>query len=348
MSTMTLEQPMSGPVFQGSAPISIPLPRPDSSLYLPINASGVRYELELPIVGNPIIEDNKIEARFIVDDNVYLDLNLIGQRIKAENKFIGWFSLFYQIEQRRPRAHFVADNLMAIIGLAGSVDLKIFELGMSTNLNFDFPLLEISKMLCRRQVAYRLMVIEKATGKEFLLPPTISAGESSTINFVYHAIVDRSFTWGSGRIEGVIPAIQQWLNLPIQPFNFPPIEKLVKETIFEQPINLGPAKIIIEDAVVLHSDKVRRELAKLDGQLVDITVESLSGQVRYEFMAAPQLPANPWEENIQRLIDLEDQLDSTLVTRYHALAASTLEGLNEEEKKSITSRPELDENAFID
>src|SRR5436309_540419 len=128
MSTITLDQPIIGQALQGSIPISLPLPGSDSNISLLINAPGFHYELEVPIVGNPIIEDNRIVARFIVDDNVYLDLNLIGQSIKLENRFkSGQFSLFYKVEEQRPRAHFVANTLMAVIGLAGELDLRISE-----------------------------------------------------------------------------------------------------------------------------------------------------------------------------------------------------------------------------
>src|SRR5205085_9922874 len=144
------------------SPISLPFLKSDSNLSLLINASDVSYRLEAPIVDSPIIEDDKIIARFIVDDNVYLDLHLMGQGVESKNKFkVGQFSLFYHIKERRPRAHFIADTLMAVIGLAGRLDLKISEPEVNTTLNFEQPLLEISKMLKRRQTAYRLMVIEE-------------------------------------------------------------------------------------------------------------------------------------------------------------------------------------------
>ena len=138
MSTVTLEQPMTSPVVQGNVLNSIPLPKPDSNVSLFSDDPIVHYTLEAPIVGSPVIEDNRITARFSVDDNVYLSLNLIGQSVEQENKFkVGQFSLFYQIEERRPRAHFIADTLMAVLGLAGRVYLKISEPEVSTNLNLE-------------------------------------------------------------------------------------------------------------------------------------------------------------------------------------------------------------------
>src|SRR5437588_35256 len=328
MSTVTLDQPMTGPVVLGSVPISIPLPKPDSNFSLLINAPGVRYRLEAPVIDSPVIENDKITARFIIDNNVYLELNLIGQSVEQENKFkVGQFSLFYQIEERRPRAHFVADTLMAVMGLAGRLDLKISEPEVSTTLNFEQSLLEISKMLKRRQTAYRLMVIEEAAGKQFLLPSAISEGETGRIAFVYHAIVDRSFIWPGRNFNTSIPATPENASLFAQLFQssiWPlPVES-VSETVLGQSIHLGRAIVIIEDAVVTNPDEVRKQLEARDGRLVNIEIRSLSGQDKYEFTEIPYSSNVLWEPKIQALINLEPYLDAAITGRYHALAASTL------------------------
>ena len=352
MSTVTLDQPITGPVIQGTVPISLPLPKPDSSLSLLINAPRVNYRLEAPIVDSLVIEDNRIIVRFNVDDNVYLDLNLIGQSIEHENEFkVERFSLFYQIEEQRPRAHFVANTLMAVLGLAGKVYLKISEPEVSTDLNLEPSLLEISKMLHIRQTAYRLMVIEEATGKQFLLPSAISERDIERIAFIYHAIVDRSFIWLGRSFNTSIPATQENVasfDQRVQSSIWPlPVESL-SETVFSQPIPLGRATVTIEDAVVTNPDEVRKQLEARDGRLVNLEIRSLSGQDKYEFTELPYKSDILWEPKIQTLIDLEPYLDAALTERYHALAASTLEGLTEEEKTAITARPELDEKAFLE
>ncbi|HLL16930.1 MAG TPA: hypothetical protein VK388_17860 [Pyrinomonadaceae bacterium] len=352
MSTLTLNEPLISPILRGTIPISLPLPGQDSNLSLHISAPGVSYKLEAPLVDSPIIEDNKIVARFIVDANVYLDLTLTGQSLIYEERFkYGQFSLFYNIEERRPRAHFVADTLMAVMGLAGRLELKISEPEVSTNLNFDFPLLEISKMLHRRQTAYRLMVIEKATGKQFLLPSTMTEGEVGRIAFVYHAIVDRSFIWSGRSFEGLMPATQQYASLlaqPVQPSIWAqPIDSL-SETILGQQIDLGHSVISMEDAVIESLDEIREQLKAGDGRQIALKIRSLSGQNKYEFIEAPYLSDISWEPKIQALIDLEPYLDAAIVDRYHGLAASTLAGLTEEEKKEVTTFPDLDEAFMAD
>ncbi len=350
MSTVTLDQPVTDPIIQGSVPLSLPLPKLGSKLSLLINAPGVLYQLEAPIVDSPTIDDGKITARFIVDDDVYLDLNLTGQSIEQENKFkSGQFSLLYKIEAQRPRAHFVANTLLAVIGLVGSFDLKIAEPEVSTILNFETPLLEISKMLKRRQMAYRLMVIEKAAGKQFFLPSAVSEREIERIAFVYHAIVDRSLVWPGGSLNISATATQENAFLfaqAVQSSSWPLPEQSISETVFGQPINLGRATVTIEDAVVTNADEVLRQLEAGDGREINIEVHSLTGRDRYEFIDNTYPSEVSWEPKIQALIDLEPYLNAAIVERYHALAAATLEGLTEEQKVAITARPELDEQAF--
>lgn len=350
MSTVVVEQPMTGPAVQGSVPISIPLPKPDSNLSLLINAPGVRYRLEALVVDSPIIEDNRIIVRFIVDDNVYLGLTLMGQSIEQENEFkVGRFFLSYQIEEQRPRSHFVANTLMAFLGLAGKLDLKISEPEVSTILNLEPSLLEISKMLHRRQTAHRLMVIEEATGKQFSLPSAIPEREIETIAFVYHAIVERAFIWPSGSSEHFIPATKEYASLfaeLVQPFDWSLPVGSLSEIVLGQSLDLGRATVTIGDAVVRNLDEVRRQLEILDGHLITLEIGSMSGQVKYEFTEIPDASGISWETKIQAIIDLEPYLDAAISERYHALAAATLEGLTDEEKAAVMARPELDEHAF--
>ncbi|HLM58027.1 MAG TPA: hypothetical protein VK422_18120 [Pyrinomonadaceae bacterium] len=303
------------------------------------------------MAGSPVIEAEKIMARFIVDDNVYLDLNLTGHKVEQKSVFgAGQFSLFYQIEERRPRAHFVADTIMAVIGLAGRLDLKISEPKVSSNLNFEMPLLEISKMLRRRQTGYRLMFIEEVTGQQFLIPSGIWDKEIEDIAFVYHALVDRSFVWPrSGSFTGHIPATPKFASLfaqVVQPFPFSlPVDSL-SETVLGQTVNLGPATVTIEAAGVKNLGEVQAQLEARDGHHVPVEIESMSGLVKYEFTEMPYTSRVVWEPKIQTLINLEPYLDAAITERYHALAAATLDGLTEEEKEEVTTRPEIGE-AFL-
>jgi hypothetical protein len=237
---------------------------------------------------------------------------------------------------------------MAVLGLAGKVYLKISEQEIRT-LNLDPSLLEISKMLHRSQTAYRLMVIEKATGKEFFLPSGIWENEIKKISFVYHAIVDRSFMWPGGSLTSSIPATQENASnfgQLAQPFDGPLPEQSLTETVLGQSIYLGRAIVTMEGAVVKNLDEVREQLDAGDGRQVTLEIHSM--QDKYEFTEIPYSSNVSWEPKIQALIDLEPYLDAAIAERYNTLAASTLAGLTEEEKEGITTRPEIGEAFLID
>ena len=93
---------------------------------------------------------------------------------------------------------------------------------------------------------------------------------------------------------------------------------------------------------------LREELRKDDGHTVEVRIRSRIGLAHYSVPDAPRLPDRAWNEDLQMLIGMESQLDTALVERYNALAASTLEGLDDEEKAAITERPDLGEEAFVD
>lgn len=89
---------------------------------------------------------------------------------------------------------------------------------------------------------------------------------------------------------------------------------------------------------------------ELFGNKVDLGIQKVSivkrGIMKVESITTPHLPKNVFNKDIQKLIDLDSKLDSIVLDKYFALAASTLEGLTEEQKKAITERPNLDEDAF--
>jgi hypothetical protein len=259
-------------------------------------------------------------------------------------------SWVFDVAEPRPQAAFIVSTLSAIFFLTERFSLKIPGLELDEKLNFNVTLLEISRRLKQRQIAYRLMVIEKATGKEFFLSPIPTDKELSSINFVYHAIADRTFVWPAGTLKSDLPASKELLTLldqAGQAFRLPYSEEHWTELVLDQSIDLGKALITIPDAIVKNPGDLRQELALTDGHPVKVSFESLSGQVIYEFPDAPRLPDTPWDSKIQAMVDIESDLDNALIERYHALAAATLAGLTEEEKAAVTVRPELDEDAFL-
>lgn len=340
--------------LSGAAPgglLSVPLGIVVGRVDIPISGPNFQYRLQAQIISEELVGGDKFIARFTVDENVDFILTLIGKQIDQGARF-EWreFSLNHHISDHRPRAHFVASTLMATFALAGGFHLRIPELKIDQTLNIAVPLPEISKLLQSRQMAYRFMVIEQATGTEFLLPISVPPADKSALAFIYHAIVDRSFVWHSGKLVSSIPARKESLALPFlnQPSCVSNEEDSFSRTLLDQSISLGPATITIGDAVVEHLDAVRRELESDDGHQVRVEIHSLSGREKYDFLEAPRLPKLPWDSKIKGLIDLESGLDSALFMSYNALAAASLNGLSEEEKAEITARPEIGEAFLID
>jgi hypothetical protein len=311
------------------------------------------FQLAAPLT-SARFQGNSLIHEASVDNDTRVVLTLTGSLVEDSNEFaLEQTFLKMAVAEARARAGFVAATLTAMIGLAGEVDLRIPGMKPDLKLSFDVPLSEISRMLHHRQVAYRLMVIERATGMQFLLPPIITDHEEEVIAFIYRAIVDRSFIWPSQIAQVSVPATKEWLcrltlaqlaDIPI-PYSIP--SQPISETLLGQPIFLGHGTVIIEDGIIQQADDVRRELEREDGHPVKVVIRSLGGQIRYELPEAPRLPNTPWDSKIQALIDLESQLDARLADRYHALAAATLADLTEEEKKAVTARPELEEDAFL-
>lgn len=350
MSATIINEPSTDGAIHGAllTPLMLPESLPDFSLE--ITASGLSYHLDAPLIGDPVVEENKFIAKFAVDRHVVLIVTLIGERIGVGAEFrASRYLLNCRRTEPQVRAEFVRSTILAVLGFAGRIGLRIPDLGIDTSLVFDLPLQEISHQLQLRQIANRLMVIEQATGKEFSLPEISSSQAIDFVNRVYRAIVDRSFVGPMDPIEHVVPAIKEmlpWLESydGVTRQVFGPL--LTSTNLFNQTISLGNARIIVDDAFIVEGERVRRELSANDGHLVNVIISSLSGQALYETPEAPQLVSSKWDSTVKLLISLEAQLDQSLAERYHALAASTLDGLTQDKRAEITTRPELDPEAF--
>jgi hypothetical protein len=350
MSATIINEPSVDGAIHGAFLTPLMLPESLPHFSLEITASGLSYHLDAPLIGDPAIAENEFVAKFAVDKNVILIVTLIGEWSGPGAEFRATrYLLNCRLTEPRARAQFIRSTVLAILGFSGKIGLKIPELGIDTYLLFDLPLQEISHQLQLRQLAYRLLIIERATGKEFSIPETSSSQEIDYANRVYHAIVDRSFVGPIDPVEHVVPAVNEalaWLES---------YEGITKQTygplpastqLFNQTISLGNARIIVDDAYVVEADRVRSELSANDGHLVRVVISSLSGQGVYETPEAPHLASLAWDSTVDLLISLEEQLDESLAKRYHALAASTLATVPPDKRAELTARPELDPEAF--
>lgn len=324
-------------------------------LHLPLQISIPEFHVDLALSIKELkseMESGEVILFAVVDSGSTLILTLIGELSREEDKFqIKQVGLNIETVNKSTRSDFVRASLRVMLSLAEDVYLRIPELQLDLSLKFEEPLLDISQMLKRRQIVYRIMVIERSIGYTFELPLDISGEQVKNITLIYHAIVERSFVWPINEVGYGFPATEEVLNrllflnqLPSATFG----PHQITITVFGKQISLGNGYVTVEDKFIENFDEVQKELACNDDHIVKVVVRSLTGQGRYDLPEAPRLPDIPWEERLQGLINLEDQLDAALVARYHALAASTLEGLTEEEKAEITISSNIGEAFLIE
>ena len=243
-------------------------------------------------------------------------------------------------------ACFVASSFYAAVGMGERVRILIPELGLDLNQAFQATLSAISEKLQWRQVAYRVMVVERATGFKFELPSALSGIDVEHLAFIYYAVVERTFLFPFSTVTyPALPAtksnLEQITNLSSKNFIVVGPDSLNK-SFLGKTIPLGDdAVFIIADAAIDNFDQVREELARDDGHSVEIVIRSLSGQAEYRLPSAPRMPDTAWEPFIQKLVNMDAVLDARLAERYHTLAAATLSGLSDAEKEIATVRPDL-------
>jgi hypothetical protein len=236
------------------------------------------------------------------------------------------------------RAEFVASTLTAALALGGAATVRLVD-GDVRFRGFDLPLAQISDLLRTRETSLRLMAIGAAIHAEFEFPPHLSGAEIQAIDFVRHAIIDRTFTWPTPRHPLTLPANEPNLRR-LQSTTKPARIEIPRTTTVEllgHEIPLGTTRVIMEGAVIEDLDHVVTDVLRLDGHPVQAYVRSLEGRATIECPEAPILPEHPWTEDEAALISLEEQLCSRLTERYNILAAGTLAGLSEAEKADLTN-----------
>lgn len=319
------------------------------SIEISVPDFGGSFRLELTDFDDSEIESGRVVVRAAIDTTATMVLTMFGESDR-EGFHTKQFSFGFESSKKTAESDFRLSTLRAVLSLASQTRLVAPGLGLDHWFRLNESLRDISEMLKLRQTMYRLMVIERATGQRFKVPSFIQGGDMEAISFLYHAITERSFGWP---FEGVLTIIYEagkdlamLLEEANQKSNFPH-PCLQRESLFGVEIELGLGAITIIDKHIEDFEQVIEELRKDDGHKVAVNVRSRIGLARYNMRDAPGLPAN-WNEDLKMLIDMESQLDAALVERYNALAASTLEGLDDEEKAAITERPHLGEEAFVD
>jgi hypothetical protein len=288
----------------------------------------------------------KIFMKVEIDANVEASITFTGTMTEHGASFeIEEVSFRLAPTKDCARADFVASTINAALNLSQRVHLQMPESGLDLALGFDLPLIEISRLLQSRQTSFRLMTIERATGNRFDLPRDgFSGNEIGVINFVFRSIVERRFVFLLNSVQVYIEAsedgaerLKSFKESDALTFGPDPVTK----SLLGVEIRLGRQTAKISEPFIEEFDRVQQEVLRRDGHLVPVMIRSLTNQAVYELPEAPSLPPDPWNDRIQRLIDLERDLDSRLFERYNALAAGSLAGLTEEEKELVTQSSEI-------
>lgn len=289
----------------------------------------------------------QVFIRVAIDTNVDANIRLAGQYTHQGASFeIDEVSFRVSPTEDRARTEFAASTLNAALNLSHKVQFQLPIIGLDVTLGFDLPLIEISRLLQGRQTSYRLMTIERATGIQLDLPSGgFSGADIDAITFVFRAIVDRTFN--HHLIKGIPITVQADSEgaSRLRSLHESRVIRFGPETMSRQvlgvEIPLGPMTVRIEDLRTDEIERVRDEVAKDDGHLVTVLMRSATNQAVFELPEAPRLPKDPWDRKTQSLINLEGPLDSQLLARYNALAAGSLAGLTDKQKKRVTTRPQL-------
>jgi hypothetical protein len=320
------------------------------------NLKDFNYGFALDLVDFDWEEFSPIaQLKLKIADDVFVKLVLTGSWEKHENIEQSTFHLndvgvALENTSEIPLSNFVAATFWAMLGLSKNCSISIESINYNFNLAFDIPISKISDLLQERQIAYRLMVIEKALEIQLPFPRRFRSGEEiGNIAYCYHSIVDRNFEW---HFE---PTVIPWLAtqmyqsiLPIknEPFQMQYGPEPFGKEVFGQPIFLGLQVGKIKNYVIENFDEVKNAVSKLDGKEVLAKVRSKDGVMQIESVTTPELSMTAFSKDIQKLIDLESKLIDAVFEKHVNSYSNAFEGLSDEQIEVLTERPILEEEAF--
>jgi hypothetical protein len=303
------------------------------------------YSLPVIVESTRSFEERRLTLRIELDEGATFEWQTIGKPTEKGTKVIFEGSAGINLVSPRPRAHYIAATIQSLLMMDESASLRVDGLGFSGGVHFASSPKIVSDFLRRRQIAYRLMVIEKAFKDDFSVPPRISNEDVADIDFVYRAVVDRAFAWTFYQDSFPFSANDRVSELLVgmdgkQPFWFE-IDCL-QQVLLGRTLNLGQAKLTVQNAALVNPDEVERDLQKLDGHSFEVFIRSLSGLADYQFLDAPSLSDDAWDKLVGEMIELDEKLVNNLFKDVNNLAAGSLADLTEEEKLEVTIRPQFD------
>lgn len=282
----------------------------------------------------------KLTFESLVDSRVRGSLSITTKKLPNTDVELREASLSFKSSENRAEPLFVVDTIYALLGLGGQISVLDPDAKQQIFLSFNVRLPELSELLQRREMYLALMVIEKAVNTSFDIPEYISGDQMSSIFFASRAIVERQFVWRANNIILPVPANAEMLawfrtlkrlkpDVPSHKMQFGPTPE--RKLIFGREISLGDQSVFVEDGIIEDYDQVDADLSSLDGRVVPIRITPESRIGRYVFSNPPTLPPSPWDETIQRLVDLNSTLSRNLIARHLALMSLVMPELPPEQ-----------------
>ena len=308
---------------------------------------GCKFSFEIvEIEGELPTNEMVLYLRF---DKNFIRVILSGDWRDNEGLYVNNFDFGVEKQGETPTSAFLLKTLWVMLGLSAKVRIKIPVLSQEATMSFDTNLNKISELLQTKQIAYRLMAIEKTFRIKLPFPQFIDGKDVENIAYCYHSIVDRKFEWHCQPAKTPWIASHTYLSLlpkrkipfPIQYGN----ESIEKE-IFGYRIDLGLQHGKIEEAILDNFDEVKTKLSKLDGSEVLAQIRSKNGLILIESVTTPTLSNKAFSRELQKLIDLDSKFDSMFFDKYLNSLSNAFEGLTSEQIQAVTERPDLEEQAF--
>jgi hypothetical protein len=154
---------------------------------------------------------------------------LSGELQPNKGLSINKFGFSDEVQGKTPISAFRLRTLWVMISLSKEIRIRIPSLNQGDTMSFDINLNKISEMLKFRQIAYRLMVIEKTFDIRLPFREFIASEYVESIAYCFHSIVDRKFDWHRNA-KAQIGSVQTYYE---------------KKEIFGKIINLGQQKITV-------------------------------------------------------------------------------------------------------
>src|SRR5437870_3233492 len=264
MSTIVLENQVSVAAEIISVLSAGLIVAPSKDLFLEISVPnlGGYFRLELTDLDDSEVEEGQLVLRAKIDTNVRFVITLLGESA-ADGFQTNSISVRFETLVRTAESNFRGATLRAALSLAAKARLALPGLTLDLWFRLNEPLREISEMLKLRQTMYRIMVIERATGRHFEIPAFISGEDMEAISLLYHAITERALGWPLEAVQTVFYPASKDVTDSLEEWNQSSsfVHPCFQRSIFGIEFSLGEGTITIIDNHIEDFEQVEKELS---------------------------------------------------------------------------------------